>query len=52
MLTNPTMNKLLALNLTGMAAALKEQLERAEYAPLTFEDRLGLLVDREASPAA
>lgn len=48
MLTNPTMNKLLALSLTGMAAALKEQLERADYATLAFEDRLGLLVDREA----
>lgn len=49
MLTNPTMNKLLALSLTGMAAALKEQLERADYAALAFEDRLGLLVDREAT---
>lgn len=49
MLTNPTMNKLVALSLTGMAAALKEQLERADYATLAFEDRLGLLVDREVS---
>ena len=49
MLTNPTMNKLLALSLTGMAAALKDQLERADYASLAFEDRLGLLVDREAT---
>ena len=48
MLTNPTMNKLLALSLTGMAAALKDQLERADYHSLAFEDRLGLLVDREA----
>ncbi len=48
MLINPTMNKLVALSLTGMAAALKEQLERADYAALAFEDRLGLLVDREA----
>ena len=48
MLTNPTMNKLVALNLMGMVAALKEQLERAEYNSLAFEDRLGLLVDREA----
>jgi len=47
-LTNPTMNKLLALSLTGMAAALKDQLERADYHSLAFEDRLGLLVDREA----
>jgi len=49
MLTNPTMNKLVALSLTGMAAALKEQLERADYAALAFEERLGLLVDREAT---
>lgn len=47
MLTNPTMNKLVALSLTGMAAALQEQLGRADYAALAFEDRLGLLVDRE-----
>jgi DNA replication protein DnaC len=47
-LTNPTMNKLVALSLTGMAAALKEQFERADYSSLAFEDRLGLLVDREA----
>lgn len=49
MLINPTLNKLVALSLTGMAVALKEQLERAEYASLAFEDRLGLLVDREAT---
>jgi DNA replication protein DnaC len=48
MLTNPTVDKLRALNLTGMARALAEQLERAEYAALSFEERLGLLVDREA----
>lgn len=49
MLTNPTMNKLVALSLTGMAAAFREQLERADYGSLAFEDRLGLLVDREAT---
>ncbi|MBI2983528.1 MAG: ATP-binding protein [Chloroflexi bacterium] len=43
------MNKLVALSLTGMAAAFKEQLERADYHALAFEDRLGLLVDREAT---
>jgi len=48
MLTNPTIDKLIALSLTGMAAGFKEQLERADYATLAFEDRLGLLVDREA----
>jgi len=48
-LTNPTINKLVALSLSGMAAAFKEQLERSDYATLAFEDRLGLLVDREAT---
>jgi DNA replication protein DnaC len=48
MLTSPTLEKLRALGLTGMARALAEQLERADYQALTFEERLGLLVDREA----
>jgi DNA replication protein DnaC len=48
MLTTPTLDKLRALNLTGMARALAEQMERADYQALGFEDRLGLLVDREA----
>jgi len=48
MLTNPTLEKLHALNLSGMARAFAEQLERADYQALTFEQRLGLLVDREA----
>jgi hypothetical protein len=47
MLTTPTFDKLHALNLMGMARALQEQLERADYQALTFEERLGLLVDRE-----
>jgi DNA replication protein DnaC len=47
MLTTPTLDKLNALNLLGMARAFAEQLERAEYAELSFEERLGLLVDRE-----
>lgn len=48
MLTAPTVDKLYELNLTGMAQALREQLERADFQALTFEDRLGMLVDREA----
>ena len=48
MLTNPTITKLHALNLMGMARAFTEQLERADYGSLAFEERLGLLVDREA----
>ncbi len=48
MLTTQTLDKLVALNLTGMARALQDQLERADFQSLTFEDRLGMLVDREA----
>jgi DNA replication protein DnaC len=48
MLTAPTLDKLRSLNLTGMVRALAEQLERADYQALSFEDRLGLMVDREA----
>lgn len=48
MLIEPTMEKLQALSLGGMARALAEQSESAEYRALSFEDRLGLLVDREA----
>ena len=48
MLTTPTLDKLRALNLTGMARSFAEQMERADYQALSFEDRLGLMVDREA----
>lgn len=48
MLASPTFNKLTDLGLMGMARAFSEQLERPDYQELTFEERLGLLVDREA----
>ena len=48
MLTTPTLDKLHALGLGGMARALHEQLERPDHQGLSFEERLGLLVDREA----
>lgn len=47
MLVSPTVDKLHELNLTGMARALLEQRENADYQSLPFDDRLGLLVDRE-----
>ena len=47
MLTHPTMEKLEALRLSGMAKAFAEQRETAEIDSLGFEERLGLLVDRE-----
>ena len=48
MLTHPTHDRLLALGLTGMAKAFEEQRQQPNVASLTFEERLGLLVDREA----
>jgi DNA replication protein DnaC len=48
MLINATIEKLQALSLGGMARAFEEQLGSAGYAGLSFEERLGLLVDREA----
>jgi DNA replication protein DnaC len=47
MLTHPTLDKLQALRLYGMAKALSEQLPLPEITALGFEERLGLLVDRE-----
>lgn len=49
LLTNPTYDNLRGLSLTGMAAALTEQLEQPSYHELSFLVRLGLLVDREIS---
>jgi DNA replication protein DnaC len=48
MLTHPTQERLTALGLTGMAKALEEQQRQPDIAALPFEERLGLLVDREA----
>ncbi len=47
MLTHPTLEKLYALRLWGLAKGFEEQLQRPEYQDLSFEERLGLLVDRE-----
>lgn len=47
MLHHPTLDKLYALRLFGMAKALEEQRASAACEALTFEDRLALLVDRE-----
>jgi DNA replication protein DnaC len=49
MLVQQTVGKLETIGLGAMAAALREQLDNpAPYLELGFEDRLGLLVDREA----
>ena len=47
MLTSPTLEKLKEMRLLGMAGALEDQLQTPEIASLGFEERLGLLVDRE-----
>lgn len=47
MLTHPLFEKLTHLRLLGMLLALKELMNAADTERLTFEERLGLLVDRE-----
>ncbi len=47
MLINPTLEKLQALKLTGMLEALDEQLSSPDINQLSFEERLGLMIDRE-----
>ncbi|MGH9419029.1 MAG: ATP-binding protein, partial [Thermoanaerobaculia bacterium] len=47
MLEHPTLDKLAALKLTGMLQALREHRQMSETTELSFEERLGLLVDRE-----
>jgi DNA replication protein DnaC len=49
MLIHPTHNRLVALGLTGMAKAFDEQQRQPDVAALAFEERLALLVDREAT---
>jgi DNA replication protein DnaC len=47
MLINQTLDKLDALGLFGIALGLREQLESSQYTSLSFDERFGLLVDRE-----
>jgi len=47
MLKHPTLDKLQALKCTGMVAALVDQMQTPDIDELAFEERLGLLVDRE-----
>jgi DNA replication protein DnaC len=49
MLTNHTYERLVALGLTGMAKAFDDQLRQPDVTALSFEQRLGLMIDREAS---
>src|SRR5207244_12285513 len=52
MLINQTLDKLEALGLFGMVLGVREQLEGSQYLSLSFDERLGLLVDREAEARA
>jgi DNA replication protein DnaC len=47
MMLEATLTKLNQLKLTGMAEGLSEQAQSTLYGELSFEERLGLLVDRE-----
>lgn len=47
MLNETTVNKLVSMKLSVMAEALREQMQSPSYSTLSFEERLGLLVDAE-----
>jgi DNA replication protein DnaC len=47
MLINATVEKLKQMRLLGMANALEDQVQTPDIRSLSFEERLGLLVDRE-----
>jgi DNA replication protein DnaC len=47
MLTQPTIEKLVAMRLRGMADAFREQQESVDSQRLSFEERLGLMIDRQ-----
>lgn len=52
MLTHPILDQLLELKLTGMHRGLCEQMNMTDLHDLSFEERLGLLVDRESTERA
>lgn len=47
MLNEQTFDKLYTMKLTGMAEGFKEQLEQPSFRDLSFEERFGMLVDRQ-----
>jgi len=49
MLNHPTHERLIALGLYGMAKALEAQCRQPDIEALGFQERLGLMVDREAT---
>ena len=49
MLTDPIVQQLHRLRLPAMAAALEQLLANAQHSPLTFEERLSLMIQHEIS---
>ena len=49
MLTHPLLEQLQKMRLTGMHKALQEQMQMDECQSMTFEERLGLMLDRETT---
>jgi DNA replication protein DnaC len=47
MLTQQTLDKMNAMKLFGMVDGFEQQLRSGEHAKLSFEDRIGLLIDSE-----
>ena len=47
MLNQPTLDKLCAMRMRGMAEALQRQMQEPDIHQLSFEERLGLLIDRQ-----
>ena len=47
MLNEQSLEKLYAMKLNGMAEAFAEQLQQPNIDELVFEERIGLLVDRQ-----
>jgi len=47
MLMQPTIEKLYSMRLTGMAEAIRRQMQDPEISQLSFEERLALLVDQQ-----
>lgn len=52
MLTQPLLEKISQLKMSGFRSALEEQFQNPQYADLSFEERLGLLVDIEITRRA
>jgi DNA replication protein DnaC len=47
MLTQATLDKMHAMKMTSLAEAFERQLSSGEFAPLSFEERVGMMIDAE-----